>query len=108
VLGLQVGNSLLDFLSWWLRRIHPLRLLSQQLLVNEPIESAPTILVGDLTERPSLHERFKAHSIVPITLQDDVAIHRRDDSIDDIAGVRDAQDGRNEQKKIAKSAHQND
>ena len=59
-------------------------MFANQFLVNEAIKRASAILVRETLQRSTLHKGLVADGIVPIALQDDVAIDGGDDAVDDV------------------------
>jgi leucyl aminopeptidase (aminopeptidase T) len=88
VLRLEFRDALLHFVGGRLRRF-ALGLFPKKFLIDETVEGAAAILIGDLAEGPSFQERFEAHGVIPIALQDDVTIHSGDNAIDDVASMSD-------------------
>ena len=61
-------------------------MLGEQFLVDETVEHGATVFVGKQAERAAAQQRFIAQAVIPITLQDDVAVDRGHDTVDDLAG----------------------
>jgi hypothetical protein len=88
VLRLEFRDPLLHYIGGRLRRF-ALRLFTKKFLIDETVESASAVLIGDLSEGPSFYERFETHRVIPIALQDDVTIHGGDNAVDEVASASD-------------------
>src|SRR5258708_31499746 len=65
-----------------------LHLFAQKLLINKAIEYGAPLVAGELAPGTSVEQRFIAERVIPITLQDNAAVDRRHDAIDDLGCPR--------------------
>ncbi len=84
MLLLHFLDLLLHLVGGRLRGIGALSLFANQFLINQSIKGASAILVGEMLQRSTLHKGLVADGIIPIALQDDVAIDGGDDAVDDV------------------------
>ena len=61
-----------------------LHLLREEFLVDETIQNGAAVIVGELREGSVGEQSFVAECFVPVALEDDVSVHRRDDAVDDL------------------------
>ncbi len=66
------------------RRLH---LLAQQFLIDQAVEHGAAIVVSELGERATVEQGFVAQGFIPIALENNVAVHRGDDAVDDLPGL---------------------
>jgi hypothetical protein len=109
VLLLDVLDSLLHFFRARRGCVPTLRLLTQQFLVNQTVEGTAAVLVGQLIERATFYERFETEGIVPIALQNDMAVDGGDDAVNHVGGA--SRSGQRQQQENAcemgEDTHQN-
>src|SRR6202007_375904 len=87
VLLLDILDTLLHFVGARSGRVGALGLFAQQFLINEAVEPAAAVLVGNLIQRTTFHEYFETHSMVPIALQNDMAVDGRDNAVNHVGGA---------------------
>ena len=84
-------------------------MLAQQFLVNQTVEGTAAVLVGQLIERATFYERFETDGIVPIALQNDMAVDGGDDAVNHVGGA--SRSGQRQQQENAcemgEDTHQN-
>ena len=79
-----------------MRRVDILRLFAKKFLINQSVERAITVLVAELVEGAPLDERLEADSVVPITLEDHVAVDGRDYTIHDVGAASERSQSQNQ------------
>jgi hypothetical protein len=67
----------------WLRRSN---LLSQQLLINQAIKSCPALVSGERVRIAAIGKGLEGYLVLPIALQDYVAVNIGDHTIHDLTG----------------------
>ncbi len=76
--GLRLGRMLEE------GRLH---LLRQQFLIDQAVEDSLALVISELPEWAAVQQGLVTESLVPVTLQDDVAVDRGHDAIDHVAGA---------------------
>ncbi len=61
-------------------KISGLHLFPEEFLIDEAVEHSLALIVGKLAEIFAAQQSFVAQRLIPITLQNDVAIHGRNDA----------------------------
>ena len=62
-----------------------LHLLREQFLIDQAVKDGPALVLGKLADRTAAQKSFVAQRIIPIALQDDVAVDGSDNPVDDFA-----------------------
>jgi hypothetical protein len=78
----RVGDAGRDLGVGGVREVSRLRLLAKKFLVNEAIEDGASVVVGEVTEIAIGKQSFVAEGLIPVRLQDYVAVNGGDDAVD--------------------------